>query len=67
MKTIQSPFSDDLLEVQTRIEKLNFRKDEFEVVYHYYEDQGQQFTTTETDELTMRQLCEQYHVEHKRL
>lgn len=65
MKTIESPFSGKILEVQSRIEKLNFRKDEFEVVYHYYEDEGQQFTTTETDELTMQQLYNQYREKYK--
>ncbi len=65
MKTIQSPFSDKVLVVQSKIEKLSFRKDEFEVVYHYYEDAGQQFTTTETDELTMQQLYNQYREKYK--
>ena len=34
---------------------LSFRKEEFEVVYHYYkcEDSGESFTTTQLDELNL--------------
>lgn len=60
MKTIPSPFSNNILTLQKRKEKLSFRKEEFEVMYHFYEENGHQFTITETDELNMQQLHNQY-------
>ncbi len=33
MKSIPSPFSDKTLNVQTRLEVIAFRKEEFEVLY----------------------------------
>ncbi len=60
MKTIPSPFSNNLLSVQKRKQKLSFRKEEFEVMYHFYEENGHEFTTTETDELNLQQLHNQY-------
>lgn len=65
MKPIPSPFSEKLLTVQSRKEKITFRKEEFEVVYHFYEDAGHEFTTTETDEVTMQQVYNQYREKHK--
>ena len=46
---------------------LEFRKETFEVVYHFYlcEESGEQFTTTEMDELNMSQLYNQYREKHK--
>ena len=45
---------------------LTFRKEELPVVYHYYlcEDTGEQFTTTELDEIDLRQLYNQYRAIH---
>ncbi|MBX2952090.1 MAG: DUF4065 domain-containing protein [Leadbetterella sp.] len=60
MRTIESPFSDNVLEVKMRKETLPFRKEEYEVIYHYYEDCGQQFTTDELDEINLRQVHNQY-------
>jgi DNA-binding transcriptional regulator YiaG len=60
MKSIESPFSDKKLFVQRRMEIITFRKEEFEVVYHFYEDTGQQFTTDETDEVNLKQVYNQY-------
>ncbi len=47
--------------------KLVFRKDEFDVIYHYYrcEDSGEAFTSTSLDELNMTQLYNQYRAKHK--
>jgi len=46
---------------------LEFRKETFEVAYHFYlcEESGEQFTTTELDELNMSQLYNQYREKHK--
>lgn len=65
MKPIASPFSEKLLYVQSRKEKITFRKEEFEVIHHFYEDAGHEFTTTETDEITMQQVYNQYREKHK--
>ena len=64
MKTVSSPFSDKILSVQTRVENMPFRKEEFEIVYHFYEDNGQQFTTDETDDINLIQLYNQYREKH---
>lgn len=60
MKSIESPFSDKKLLVQRRQDKITFRKEEFEIVYHFYEDAGQQFTTDETDEVNLKQVYNKY-------
>jgi putative zinc finger/helix-turn-helix YgiT family protein len=41
---------------------MDFRKEEFEIIFHYYlcEDSGEQFTTTGLDELNINQLYNQY-------
>jgi len=60
MNYIASPFSDRTLEVQTRLEKIPFRKEEFEIIYHFYEDEGHQFTTDQEDEINLKQVYNQY-------
>ncbi len=65
MKQVKSPFSDKTLTVQSRKEKLPFRKEEFEVVHHFYEDMGHEFTTDETDEVTVQQVYNQYREKYK--
>lgn len=41
---------------------MDFRKQTFEIVFHYYKckDSGEQFTTTQLDELNINQLYNQY-------
>lgn len=41
---------------------MDFRKEAFEIVFHYYkcEDSGEQFTTTSMDEVNMNQVYNQY-------
>ncbi|MCC6768729.1 MAG: DUF4065 domain-containing protein [Bacteroidia bacterium] len=41
---------------------MDFRKETFEIVFHYYkcEDSGEQFTTTSFDEVNMNQVYNQY-------
>jgi DNA-binding transcriptional regulator YiaG/uncharacterized phage-associated protein len=65
MKSILSPVSEKTLTVQFKKEKIPFRKEEFEVVYHFYEDEGHQFTTDETDEVTVQQVYNQYREKYK--
>jgi DNA-binding transcriptional regulator YiaG/uncharacterized phage-associated protein len=53
--------------VFTRIEKLSFRKEEFDIVYHYCVDDEDhyEFTTTEVDELNLTQLYNKYRAKYK--
>ena len=59
---MKSPISSKEMKLQTRKEKITFRKEEFEIVYHYFldEDNDNEFTTTELDELNIKQLHNQY-------
>lgn len=45
---------------------MGFRKKNYDVQYHYYscDDSGQQFTTTELDEINLIQVYNQYRDEH---
>ena len=70
MRTIESPFSDKILTVKTRPSHLTFRKEEFEIVYHYFEDvlpNGaiQEFTSEELDELNQIQIYNLYREKHR--
>lgn len=65
MKPLASPFSDRTLDVQTRSEVLSFRKEDFEVIYHYYEDEGHEFTNDEVDAINLKQVYNQYREKHK--
>lgn len=49
------------------LRSLDFRKESFPVYYHYYlcKDRGEQFTTTELDELNLNQVYNQYREKHK--
>lgn len=53
--------------LQKEIRTLTFRKEEFHVQYHFYlcEDSGEQFTTTELDDININQLHNQYREKHK--
>jgi uncharacterized phage-associated protein/DNA-binding transcriptional regulator YiaG len=48
-------------------ETYTFRKEEFEIVAHYFvdEDRGYEYTTTEIDELNVQQLYNKYRAKHK--
>ncbi|MCF8326579.1 MAG: hypothetical protein K9I84_16605 [Leadbetterella sp.] len=70
MRTINSPFSDNILTVNTRLAQLSFRKESFEIVYHYFEDklpngELQEFTSTELDELNQIQVHNLYREKHR--
>lgn len=59
---MKSPFTDEEMSLQTEIRILTFRKENFEVEYHYFlcEDTQEQFTTTELDEVNISQCYNQY-------
>ncbi len=65
MKPMLSPFSEKILTIQLRKEMIPFRKEEFEVMHHFYEDMGHEFTTTENDEVTLQQVYNQYREKYK--
>lgn len=59
---MKSPFTEGVAEKKKEPRVLEFRKDTFEVLYHYYlcVDTGEQFTTTEIDTLNMNQVFHKY-------
>jgi DNA-binding transcriptional regulator YiaG/uncharacterized phage-associated protein len=64
---MKSPVTDAEMKLLTRKEIITFRKEEFEVVYHYYRDEENdlEFTTTELDELNIQQVYNQYREKHR--
>lgn len=59
---MKSPITGKEMKLTKENRSMEFRKETFEVVFHYYrcEDSGEQFTDTELDELNMNQLYNQY-------
>ena len=64
---MKSPITGKEMKLQKEHRNLMFRKEEYEVVYHYYlcEDTDEKFTNDELDEINLRQLYNQYRVAHK--
>lgn len=64
---MKSPFTGREMSLCKESRKLVFRKDEFDVIYHYYrcEDSGEAFTSTSLDELNMTQLYNQYRAKYR--
>jgi putative zinc finger/helix-turn-helix YgiT family protein len=63
---MKSPFTGKDMTLQKETRLITFRKEEYEVVYHYYlcEDTREQFTSTALDELNMTQVYNQYRDKH---
>lgn len=59
---MKSPITGKEMTMVTEKRTMDFRKESFQVVFHYYkcEDSGEQFTTTNLDEINLNQLCNQY-------
>lgn len=59
---MKSPISGKEMKLTNERRSMSFRKETFEIVFHYYkcEDSGEQFTTTDLDELNINQLHNQY-------
>lgn len=59
---MKSPFTNGEVTLHTEKRVLEFRKDKFEVVCPYYKcvDTGEEFTTTEQDEMSVNQAYNQY-------
>ncbi|OKL42074.1 type II toxin-antitoxin system antitoxin SocA domain-containing protein [Pontibacter flavimaris] len=59
---MQSPITGKEMKLVMESAKLPFRKEEFEVMYHYYlcEDSGEQFTDDILDSINLNQVYNQY-------
>ena len=59
---MKSPITGKEMVLRKEARSLDFRKESFQVIYHYYfcEESNEQFTTTEIDELNIVQLYNQY-------
>lgn len=59
MQIIISPFSDKILSVKTRNELILTKEKKVDINYHYYEDEGYEFTTDEIDTINLEQINNQ--------
>lgn len=59
---MKSPFTNKEMALIKEKRSMDFRKETFDVVFHYYkcEDSGEQFTTTSLDEVNLSQVYNQY-------
>ncbi|OFY96825.1 MAG: DNA-binding protein [Bacteroidetes bacterium RIFCSPLOWO2_12_FULL_31_6] len=59
---MKSPITGAAMTLTKERRSMDFRKETFEIVFHYYkcEDSGEQFTTTALDEVNMNQVFNQY-------
>lgn len=59
---MRSPITGKEMKLTKERRLMEFRKEKFEIVFHYYkcEDSGEQFTTTSMDEVNMNQVYNQY-------
>ncbi|MEX0810790.1 MAG: type II TA system antitoxin MqsA family protein [Chitinophagales bacterium] len=59
---MKSPITGKEMKLIKEKRSMNFRKETFDVIFHYYkcEDSNEQFTTTSLDEVNMNQLYNQY-------
>lgn len=59
---MKSPITSKEMKLTKERRAMDFRKETFEIVFHYYkcEDSGEQFTTTAIDEVNMNQVYNQY-------
>src|SRR5690554_5992820 len=59
---MKSPITNKEMKLTKERRAMDFRKETFEIVFHYYkcEDSGEQFTTTAIDEVNMNQVYNQY-------
>lgn len=64
---MKSPITGKEMELRKEQRSIEFRKENFEVVFHYYycKDSKEQFTDTALDELNMNQLYNKYREKHK--
>lgn len=66
--TIECPFCQNgIAEFKQELTSLTYKKEEFTVNYMFYQCTScfEKFTTTETDELTILQVHNQYRIKHE--
>ena len=63
---MKSPFTGGEVVLQKEHRTLNYRKEEFEVLYHFYvcQDSGEQFTDEELDGININQVHNQYRAKY---
>lgn len=63
---MKSPFTGKEMILQKEIRTLTFRKEKFDVNYHFFlcEDSKEQFTNADLDEINLTQLYNQFRVAH---
>ncbi|MEK6782074.1 MAG: type II TA system antitoxin MqsA family protein [Bacteroidota bacterium] len=63
---MKSPVTGKEMPLKKEDRTMTFRKEEFEVLYHYYicEGSGEQFTDTKLDEVNLNQLYNQYRAKY---
>lgn len=66
MTMMKSPITGKEMLLKRESRSLDFRKESFTVAYHFFlcQESGEQFTTTDIDELNMIQLYNQYREKH---
>ena len=59
---MKSPITGKEMKLTKERRSMDFRKETFEIVFHYYKcvDSGEQFTTTSLDEVNLNQVYNQY-------
>jgi putative zinc finger/helix-turn-helix YgiT family protein len=59
---MKSPITGKAMKLTKERRSMEFRKETFEIVYQFYkcEDSGEQFTTTQLDEVNLNQVYNQY-------
>lgn len=59
---MKSPITGKEMTLVTEKRTMDFRKERFQIVFHYYkcQESGEQFTTTSMDEVNLNQLYNQY-------
>ncbi len=63
---MKSPFTGGKVRLIHETRKLDYRKEAFDITYHYYlcEDSGEQFTTAELDTLNINQVHNKYRAKY---
>lgn len=63
---MKSPITGKQMQLLRERRTLTYRKEEFEVVFHYFHcpDSGESFTTTALDEINIKQVHNQYRATH---
>lgn len=59
---MKSPFTNKEMILTKEKRSMEFRKEKFDIIFHYYKckDSGEQFTTTSLDEVNLNQVYNQY-------